>query len=625
MPKKKKLTDNPSGIVPFAKQSGITSFSSLWSIKHALNTEKVGHTGTLDSFADGLLVVLSGSLTHLVPHITGFKKTYLAIVCFGTETDTLDPCGIITRKYSTESGQGIKIPDRGSVESACSKFTGAILQVPPVFSAIHVNGQRASDMVRNGCSVTIEPRQIFIYSNTLLDFKEPTAEDGNAYALLQIECSKGTYIRALARDMAEWLGSCAHLSALRRTQVGPFVLSEAACASFLPEFTIENGILNDRKFSSGKNSNEKIKDSDDKLQDIKKHFLVFTPELANRCGLKADYIKREYEKSYLNGRPLLGKMFSRIDFPEADAQSDEISVFYEDGRFAGMIRLVDRRLSYSFVVPVKESSGFRVFTWKQILENQFPVEWLSKGSAIAVGSFDGIHAGHEALLESVLSKKAYVPGAVTFRNSVRSGSKGFEGEISLLEQRLGLMSRKGLAFAVVIDFSDDFSRIEGSSFLEVLCNNCNMKCLVEGKDFRCGYKGAFDMNAIRNFAQEHSFSLEQVEDVIVDSQRVSSSRIRDAIVKGDFASVQKMLLRPFSYDAESLAWKESQEGWFVSERISNQILPADGTYSVVAVLDGEGDGFNVLHTVCTLDKNRIKLQLPSLHTAERVKCINFNH
>lgn len=97
MPKKKKLTDNPSGIVPFAKQSGLTSFSSLWSIKHALNTEKVGHTGTLDSFADGLLVVLSGSLTHLVPHVTGFKKTYLAVVCFGTETDTLDPCGIVTK------------------------------------------------------------------------------------------------------------------------------------------------------------------------------------------------------------------------------------------------------------------------------------------------------------------------------------------------------------------------------------------------------------------------------------------------------------------------------------------------------------------------------------------------
>ena len=617
MPKKKKLTDNPSGIVPFAKQSGLTSFSSLWSIKHALNTEKVGHTGTLDSFADGLLVVLSGSLTHLVPHITGFKKTYLAVVCFGTETDTLDPCGIVTKNSA--------VPDREAVEKACEKFTGALLQVPPVFSAIHVDGQRASDMARNGNAVALEPRQIFVYSNTLLDFKEPTAEDKNAYALIQIECSKGTYIRALARDMAEFLGSCAHLSALRRTQVGPFSLEEAACYSLLPAFTIENGILNDKRFASGTNKGDKEKDSAEKLQDIKNHFLVFTPELANRCGLKADSLKKEHEKSYLNGRPLSGKMFTRIEFPETDGESDEIAVFYADGTFAGMIRLADRKLSYSFVVPRKKESQFRVFSWSQIEEGQFPVEWLSRGTAITVGSFDGIHAGHEALLNSVLSKTGYIPGVVTFRNSVRGFENGFEGDVSVLDQRLDLLMAKGIAFVVVIDFSDDFSRIEGSSFLEVLCKNCNMKWLVEGSDFRCGYKGAFDMNAIRDFAQEHAFNLEQVDDVIVDGLRVSSSRIRDAIVKADFASVQKMLLRPFSYDARHLAWKEVQPEWFVAERVSGQILPSDGTYSVVAVLDDGGDGLNVIHTVCSVEKKTVKLQLPSLKTAERVQAINFNH
>ena len=92
----------PSGVMLYAKLSGPTSFSSLWSIKHALGTDKVGHTGTLDSFADGLLVVLSGSLTHIVPHITGFRKTYLAVVCFGSETDTLDPTGDVVGKKICE-------------------------------------------------------------------------------------------------------------------------------------------------------------------------------------------------------------------------------------------------------------------------------------------------------------------------------------------------------------------------------------------------------------------------------------------------------------------------------------------------------------------------------------------
>ena len=88
----KKKKNDLSGLVLLAKKSGSTSFSSLWDIKHALGTDKVGHTGTLDSFAEGLLVVLTGNLTHLVPHITGFTKTYEAVVCFGKETDTLDPC-----------------------------------------------------------------------------------------------------------------------------------------------------------------------------------------------------------------------------------------------------------------------------------------------------------------------------------------------------------------------------------------------------------------------------------------------------------------------------------------------------------------------------------------------------
>ena len=132
----------PSGIMLYAKSSGLTSFSSLWSIKHALGTDKVGHTGTLDSFADGLLVVLSGSLTHIVPHITGFRKTYLAVVCFGSETDTLDPTGDVVGKKDPVTRQ--------QLESVLPGFTGALLQTPPLYSAVHVDGVRSSDAVRSG-------------------------------------------------------------------------------------------------------------------------------------------------------------------------------------------------------------------------------------------------------------------------------------------------------------------------------------------------------------------------------------------------------------------------------------------------------------------------------------------
>ena len=155
----KKTSKNPkssiTGIMPFTKTPGLTSFSSLWSIKHALNTDKVGHTGTLDSFAEGLLVVLTGSLTHLVPHITEFTKTYQAVVCFGKETDTLDPTGNFIKDAVA--------PDCESLKDILPSFKGALLQVPPVYSAIHVNGKRASNAARGGQEVKLDSRQIFIY------------------------------------------------------------------------------------------------------------------------------------------------------------------------------------------------------------------------------------------------------------------------------------------------------------------------------------------------------------------------------------------------------------------------------------------------------------------------------
>ena len=150
-----------SGVMLFAKAPGRTSFSSLSTIKKALGTSKVGHTGTLDSFADGLLVVLVGSLTRLVPHITGFDKDYLALVEFGSETDTLDPTGSVIKTAP--------LPTEEAVRAVLPRFLGDIMQVPPVYSALHVEGKRASDAVRRGEEVSLPARPVHIYSLSLLE------------------------------------------------------------------------------------------------------------------------------------------------------------------------------------------------------------------------------------------------------------------------------------------------------------------------------------------------------------------------------------------------------------------------------------------------------------------------
>ena len=500
MPEKTK--NKVSGVMLYAKTPGITSFSSLWSIKHALKTEKVGHTGTLDSFAEGLLVVLSGNLTHLVPHITSFTKTYQAVVCFGKETDTLDPTGDVVKTGVAASKEQIEV--------ALKKFTGAVLQVPPVYSALHVDGKRASDLVRGGNEIRLESRQVFIYKNELLDFKEPSENDACSYALLEIVCSKGTYIRALARDIASSLGTCAHLCALRRTKVGSFELKDAACFCELKEFSIENGIQNAIYFQKEKEKihlpfEQKIKkrreDSAEKIQDIRNHFLLFSQKLASLCGFSCDILKPEFEKSYLNGRPLSQKMF---DIASCGNVENEIAVFYSSGNFAGIIcKNKDSRLSYGFVVP-PEKKEFKVFSWNEFCSLNFPIEWKSKGCALTVGSFEAVHAGHVALIKTAVAQKNFVSGIITFSSQIKNDGTG---SIFTLEQRLEFFKELGLDFAVVIDFTQDFSKIEGDDFIETLISVCGMKFLVEGSDFKCGYKGLLNMEELEKISQKKNFQL----------------------------------------------------------------------------------------------------------------------
>ncbi len=597
MPKKKKNPENPSGIILYAKRSGITSFSSLWSVKKAIDCDKVGHTGTLDSFAEGLLVVLSGSLTHLVSHVTSFRKKYLAVICFGSGTDTLDPTGKLT-------GEG-KALSREDVAAACSHFTGALLQVPPVFSALHVDGQRASDLARKGGEVELDSRQIFIYKNELLDYKAADESDKNSYALVEVECSKGTYIRALARDMAALFGSVAHLSALRRIEVGPFTLDDAACSSLLDDFTIENAIAKENLMRQDGLSPQK--DGEDVFADIRNHFLLFTPRLAFSCGLRAECIKAEWEKSYLNGRPLSAKMFSPLPM-DADTEDDfktcespdERAVFYEGGQFAGMTRIGKARPEYSFVVP-KKNERFRVYSWADIQEGGLPDEWKENGVALSVGSFDALHRGHLALVDAVLAQKKLVPGIVLFRRPFRGEDGSFLPSALSLKQRLEFLEDRGVRFVVVLDFSPALARTDGSLFFKTLVRACKLRYLAEGQDFRCGWKGSFGSDAIADLASKEGFSFDVIGDVAVAGERASSSRVRAAVQSADFAVASELLGRPFEYDCRRMRFVKG-----AARLVGQQVCPPDGEYVVEAALSNG----RTASCQCRIQDGSLSLMLP---------------
>jgi tRNA pseudouridine55 synthase len=202
---------SPAGVLLIDKQPGETSFRSLGSIRRTM-CKKVGHTGTLDKFATGLLVVLVGPFTKLNPFFTNLDKEYKAVFRFGMETETLDPEGAIT-----ETGP---VPDLEAIQHACEAFTGTQMQRPPLYSAVHVDGKRAYKRARDGEQVELVAREITV-SSIIIDAWQPP------YLHLRISCSKGTYIRSLARDMGKCMGTCAFVSELSRTRVGPFLLEQA--------------------------------------------------------------------------------------------------------------------------------------------------------------------------------------------------------------------------------------------------------------------------------------------------------------------------------------------------------------------------------------------------------------
>jgi tRNA pseudouridine55 synthase len=207
------MTPNENaGILLLNKSPGYTSFESLNAVKKALATGKVGHTGTLDKFASGLLVVLAGWAVKLSPWFDRCDKRYRGTIRFGVETDTLDIEGSPVATAEP--------PSRKALEQALGKFLGNTMQAPPAYSAIHIEGRRAHELARSGGEPLMKKRPITIYALELRSYAPPLAE-------VYVHCSKGAYVRSLARDLALAAGSRGHLIALERLRVAGFDLADA--------------------------------------------------------------------------------------------------------------------------------------------------------------------------------------------------------------------------------------------------------------------------------------------------------------------------------------------------------------------------------------------------------------
>lgn len=204
------------GLLIINKPSGWTSFDVVAKIRNKLGVKKVGHTGTLDPMATGVLVLCLGKATKLAQEITGTDKEYIGEITLGATSDTDDAEGKISQIKNYE----LKITNSKEIQNVLKQFQGTIQQVPPIFSAKKIKGQRAYKLARKGEKVELKPVEITIHELELLDYKWPVIH-------VRVLCSKGTYIRSLARDIGKELGVGGYLSKLERTKVGKYTIDQS--------------------------------------------------------------------------------------------------------------------------------------------------------------------------------------------------------------------------------------------------------------------------------------------------------------------------------------------------------------------------------------------------------------
>lgn len=209
------------GILVIDKPVGPTSHDVVSSVRKILKEKKVGHTGTLDPAATGVLPLVLGNATKIARYLSGGDKRYLAVVRLGVTTDTLDAEGKILEERPVSVSEA-------QVREAVQRFAGEIDQVPPMFSAKKIDGQRLYELARQGVEVEREPKKVTVHSIDVVSIALPQVT-------IDVHCSAGTYVRVLAADIGEVLGTGAHLESLRRTEAGPFSLDDAVSLEALAD------------------------------------------------------------------------------------------------------------------------------------------------------------------------------------------------------------------------------------------------------------------------------------------------------------------------------------------------------------------------------------------------------
>jgi tRNA pseudouridine55 synthase len=553
------------GILVVAKDPGFTSHDVVALVRRLTGTRRVGHGGTLDPFAAGVLPVFLGLATRVVEYHMGDSKAYRATICFGSSSETDDRDGELV------PGVG-PAPTREAVEAALAEFRGPIQQRPPAYSALKVGGRRAYQLARQGTPLELPHRAVNIHRLDLLEWDATDPE--RPTAALEVECGAGTYIRSLARDLGERLGCGAYLGALTRTASGPFRLAAARSLEEIRRAAAEGPAA----------LAALLLPIDAGLEGIAPVVLNEAETAAVVRGQQIKPAKRPQteqdgrlrildERQYLIG---MGSWKGGRVVPE------KIFVGLADGGHSGG-KTAD-------AVPPPSSRGERPLRVVRAGNRMSVVSGIDDLTPdvgrlyLAVGVFDGLHRGHLYLLRELrkaAARAGALPAIVTFDAHPEEVIEGLAPPLLCdPDERLVRLAAAGIEVAVVQHFDHALRITTYDEFVSRIAGRVDLAGFAMTPDAAFGFERRGTPEALTELGARIGFALTIVSSYLLDGEQVRSSEIRRRVAAGDLAGTRRLLGRPLSLTGRATGETASGSGRQVAFDVP-VCLPPDGTYPVL--------------------------------------------
>lgn len=620
------------GVLVLRKPPGPTSHDVVGLVRRLSGTRRVGHGGTLDPFAAGVLPVFLGLATRLVEYHMGDDKAYRATVCFGASSATDDRDGELVR------GDG-PAPTREAVIGALEGFRGQIEQRPPAFSALKVAGRRAYELARQGIATELAPRTVTIHRIELVEWDETDPE--RPTAVLDVECGAGTYIRAIARDLGEQLGCGAYLGALTRTSSGPFRLEAAHDLDELREAALGGpaglaGLL--LPIDAGLDGMASTQLTDAEVAAVSRGQQI-KPTRRPKVEPEAPLRLLDERGALVGvgtvkaGRIVPEKIFVAPPLPTATApatSSEESSARTADV-VAG---------TKDPPVPAAREPRLRTVTLAGPAVVVDGIDELQSELGrlyVAVGVFDGLHRGHLYLLRE-LRRAAQRAGAkaavITFDAHPEEVVLGLAPPLLCdPDERLVRLAAAGAEVTVVQHFDHALRVTSYEEFVARIRSRVELAGFVMTPDAAFGHDREGTPTTLAALGLREGFVVSVVPSLLVDGEQVRSSEIRRRVADGDLAGARQLLGRPLSVMGR-LAAAESQGhgGKGAGRRLEFDLpvtLPPSGRYSVLV---GPAWGHSLppeparRPTLATVEEGRVVLEpargVPA--SADRIRVVFVN-